>query len=54
MALILARRAVVDVRTEMVMARAALDHALADLDAAVGAEVPKKPLGPMGGGHESH
>lgn len=39
------RRAVVDVETEVVAARAALDHALADLDAAVGAEVPRRPLG---------
>jgi outer membrane protein TolC len=51
-ALLIARRAVVDVETEMIMARATLDHALADLDAAVGAEVPRKPL--TGGSHEPH
>jgi cobalt-zinc-cadmium efflux system outer membrane protein len=39
-----AERAVVDVREQIVMARAALDHALADLDAAVGREVPRAPL----------
>lgn len=45
--LLAARRAVVDVETDIVAARAALDHALADLDAAVGAEVPRRALGPL-------
>lgn len=39
-----ARRAVVDVESEMIAARATLDHALADLDAAVGIEVPRRKL----------
>lgn len=42
------RRTVVDVETEIVAARSVLDHALTDLDAAVGVEVPRKPL-PEGG-----
>lgn len=42
-----ARRAVVDVESDIVAARAALDHALAELDAAVGIEVPRRPLGPL-------
>lgn len=41
------RRAVVDVEREIVMARASLDHALADLDAAVGVPVPRRLLGPL-------
>ncbi|MFO0739589.1 MAG: TolC family protein [Labilithrix sp.] len=40
-----ARRAVVDIESELVAARATLDHALADLDAAVGVEVPRRALG---------
>jgi outer membrane protein TolC len=40
-----ARRSVVDVEHEIVMARSALDHALTDLDAAVGMVVPTKPSG---------
>jgi len=43
-----ARRAVVDVEMEMVMARSNLEHALTDLEAAVGTEVPTRPLGPLG------
>lgn len=39
------RRIVVDIETEIVAARALLDHALADLEAAVGAEIPRRPLG---------
>jgi len=42
-----ARRSVVDVESEIVASRAAVDHALADLDAAVGASVPRKPIGPL-------
>jgi outer membrane protein, heavy metal efflux system len=38
------RRAALDIEMEIVMARAALDHALADLDAAVGATVPRRPI----------
>jgi outer membrane protein, heavy metal efflux system len=45
--LLLARRAVVDVESEIVVARANLDHALAELDASVGAPVPRRPLGPL-------
>lgn len=41
------RRAVVDVESEVVAARASLDHALAELDAAVGGEVPRRPLGAL-------
>ncbi|MEO6419021.1 MAG: TolC family protein [Polyangiaceae bacterium] len=50
-----AARAVVDVEHDLVMDRATLDHALADLDAAVGVSVPLVPLGPFeqprGGDH---
>jgi cobalt-zinc-cadmium efflux system outer membrane protein len=42
--LLAAERAVVDVREQIVTTRAALDHALADLDAAVGLDVPRAPL----------
>lgn len=45
--LLSAQRAVVDVESEVVAARASLDHALAELDAAVGQEVPRRPLGPL-------
>lgn len=45
--LLVARRSVVDVESEIVMARASLDHALAELDAAVGVEVPRRTLGPL-------
>jgi outer membrane protein, heavy metal efflux system len=45
--LLASRRAVVDVESEIVAARAALDHALAELDAAVGTEVPRRALGPL-------
>lgn len=41
---LVARRAVVDVEMDLVGARAALDHAMTDLDAAVGARVPRRPL----------
>lgn len=44
--LLSARRAVVDIASEIVVARANLDHALAELDAAVGASVPRRPLRP--------
>jgi outer membrane protein TolC len=56
--LLSARRSVVDIEREIILARASLDHALAELGAAVGAEVPRRPLGPLdaqatkgGGGH---
>ena len=39
------RRSVVDLENDIIMARASLDHALAELDAAVGVEVPRRPLG---------
>jgi len=38
------RRAVVDVETESIVARASLDHALADLEAAIGTELPRRKL----------
>lgn len=44
------RRAVVDVESDIVAARASLDHALADLEAAVGTEVPRRKLLTEGGG----
>jgi cobalt-zinc-cadmium efflux system outer membrane protein len=46
--LLAARRSVVDAEHDVVMSRAALDHALADLDAAVGVPVPRRPLAPLG------
>ena len=45
--LLSARRAVVDIENEIVVARASLDHALAELDASVGAPAPRRPLGPL-------
>jgi outer membrane protein TolC len=42
-----ARRLVVDVESDVVMARTDLDHALTDLEAAVGTEIPLRPLGPL-------
>jgi outer membrane protein TolC len=42
-----ARRSVVDVDQEIVMARSDLDRALTDLEAAVGVEIPTRPLGPL-------
>lgn len=45
--LLSARRSVVDVESEIVVARANLDHALAELDASVGVAVPRRPLGPL-------
>jgi outer membrane protein TolC len=47
MTVIDARRSVVDVEREIVMARSDLDHALTDLEAAVGTEIPLKPLKPF-------
>lgn len=38
------RRAVVDVETEIIAARASLDHGLADLEAATGTELPRRKL----------
>lgn len=49
-----AHRAIVDVENEVVEARAALEHALADLDAAVGTEVPRRPLVASDGGRHDH
>lgn len=40
--LLTAQRDVVDVELEIIMARAALDHALTDLDFAAGTELPKR------------
>ncbi len=55
---LVAQRSVVDLDLEIVMARAALEHALADLDAAAGMPVPRVPLAtagtataPKGGDH---
>ncbi len=45
--LLVARRSVVDIESEMVVARASLDHALAELDASVGVAVPRRALGPL-------
>lgn len=42
--LLVAKRAVVDTELQITMTRAALDHALVDLEAAVGGEVPRVPL----------
>ena len=39
-----ARRAFIEVEMDIVAARSSLDHALAELDAAAGAPVPRKPL----------
>ena len=48
--LLRAQRAVVDTEMDIVMARATLDHALADLDWAVGMIVPRTPLDATVGG----
>lgn len=48
--LLRAQRAVVDTEMDIVMARATLDHALADLDWAVGTIVPRSPLATNAGG----
>jgi cobalt-zinc-cadmium efflux system outer membrane protein len=45
--LLTANRSVVEAEHDVVMARALLDHALADLDAAVGGPVPRRPLGSL-------
>jgi outer membrane protein TolC len=42
-----ARRSVVDIESEIVIARSDLDHALTDLEAAVGMEIPTRPLEPL-------
>jgi outer membrane protein TolC len=42
--LLMAERSVVDVRMELVMARATLDHALVDLDWAAGMRLPRQPV----------
>jgi outer membrane protein TolC len=51
LAVLAAERSLIDAREQIVMARASLDHALADLDAAVGAPVPRAPLA-RGASHE--
>lgn len=43
-AMLYAERMVVDVETELVAARATLDHALADLEGAIGAPLPRRRL----------
>lgn len=45
--LLMSRRTVVDVESEIVVARASLDHALAELDASVGVDIPRHALGPL-------
>jgi outer membrane protein, heavy metal efflux system len=45
-----ARRAVFDVEREIIVARSDLDRALTDLEAAVGTEVPLRPLGKLDSG----
>jgi outer membrane protein, heavy metal efflux system len=47
-----AERSVVDTNEQVVMTRAALDHAMADLDAAVGEAVPRKALDDLEARHE--
>jgi outer membrane protein TolC len=47
--LLRSERAVVDAEMDIVMARASLDHALADLDWSVGTVVPRAPLPKPGG-----
>jgi outer membrane protein TolC len=47
MQLLVAQRSLVDAELEIVVTRAALEHAMIDLDAAVGKEVPRVPLGSM-------
>lgn len=42
--ILVARRGVVDVESDIVAARTSLDHAFADLDAAVGVDVPRRPV----------
>jgi outer membrane protein TolC len=49
-----ARRSVVDVENEIVMARATLAHALTDLEAAVGADIPLRPLADQATAGGSH
>jgi hypothetical protein len=50
------QRSVVEVEMDVIAARAMLDHALAELDAAVGAEVPRTAVAAdathEGNGHE--
>lgn len=45
--LLAAHRAIIDVESEVVASRATLDHALADFEAAVGTEAPRRPLGAL-------
>jgi outer membrane protein TolC len=42
-----ASRSAVDIEEEIVMARSSLEHALTDLEAAVGTEIPLRALGPF-------
>jgi outer membrane protein TolC len=59
LAVLEARRTVLEIQQDVLMARTSLDRALTDLEAAVGAEVPTRPLAPLestpselpGGGH---
>ena len=53
------RRSAVDVEHDVVMARSDLDHALTDLEASVGTEIPLRPLAPLAnqqldGGDHAH
>lgn len=45
--LLMAQRSVVDVESEIIVARASLDHALAELDASIGIAVPRRPVGAL-------
>jgi outer membrane protein TolC len=51
LAVLRAQQAVVETDIDIVMARAALDHALADLDWAVGTLLPRSPLAASTAGH---
>ena len=47
LALLMAQRSVIDIESEIVAAKASLGHALAELEAAVGVEIPRRPLGAL-------
>jgi len=52
--LLVAERTTVDVRMDIVMARASLDHALVDLDWAAGTRVPRQPVEHVEGAAHVH